>query len=303
MYFIVGATGSLGGQVAKALLARGERVRVLVRAESPLRRVGRFTDPEELRELGAEVVAGDLKDPGALSDHLQSVRAVLSTASGTKRAPPDTLEAVDQHGTAALAVAAKDAGVQHFVYVSARGVGPDASPFLRPKWEAERAVARRGPPATIVRPAKFMQDWIGFVLGVQLQVGRVQLVGERDASRTYVDEGDVAKLLTALLLSDPPGPDDSPRIVDFAADATSPGAIVERIAKLTGTPLTVERLAVGQAVTTAPIPLAATITELLSMDAAAPDDTAVTRGVESRYGFEPRLIDDYLEEMLAGVRA
>ena len=60
MYLIVGATGSLGGSVAKALLQCGHKVRAVVRPSSPLRNVGRFTDPDELRQLGAELVEGDL---------------------------------------------------------------------------------------------------------------------------------------------------------------------------------------------------------------------------------------------------
>ena len=61
MFMIVGATGSLGGSVAQALLERGERVRVLVRTESPMRATGRFTDPTALERAGAEIVRGDLR--------------------------------------------------------------------------------------------------------------------------------------------------------------------------------------------------------------------------------------------------
>lgn len=304
MYFIVGATGSLGGQVAKALLARGERVRVLVRGESPFRQKGRYTDPAELRALGAEVVTGDLRAPETITAHLPGARVVLSTASGTKRAPPDTVEAVDHHGTAALAAAAQDAAVEHLVYVSARGIGPDAPPFLRPKWEAEQALSRLGPPTTIVRPTKFMQDWIGFVLGAQLQGGtRVQLIGERDAHRTYVHEGDVARLLTAVLLDDPPGPDESPRVIDFTADAATRTELVARIAAVTGMPLTVEHLPLGQPVTTAPEPLGQTIAHLLGVDADGPDDTELTHAVAERYGLEPLSIDDFLREAFASATA
>lgn len=194
MFMIVGATGSLGGSVAQALLERGERVRVLVRTESPMRATGRFTDPTALERAGAEVVGGDLREPESIAPHLSGVRALLSTASGTKRAPPDTVQAVDLEGTAALARMAREAGVEHMVYVSARGAAPQAPPFLRVKWQAEDAVRQHGPPATIIRPAAYMQDWIGFVYGAQLQGGtRVQAIGSTDPLKAYVDEADVAK--------------------------------------------------------------------------------------------------------------
>jgi len=95
---IVGATGSLGGSVARELLQRGERVRAVARPHSPLRSMGRFTDPTELQGLGAQIVEADLRHPDSLVPHLEGVRAVLSTASGTKRGEPDTLQAVDLGG-------------------------------------------------------------------------------------------------------------------------------------------------------------------------------------------------------------
>ena len=59
MYLIVGATGSLGGQVAKQLLARGERVRAVVRPESPLRRAGRFTPAQAGHQAALVRFLGD----------------------------------------------------------------------------------------------------------------------------------------------------------------------------------------------------------------------------------------------------
>lgn len=300
MYLIVGATGSLGGRVARALLERGEPVRALVRAESPLRRAGRFTDPEELTSLGAELVSGDLTRPESLEPHLSGVKSVLMTASGTKRMPPDTLEAVDHQGAAALAKAAKAAGVEHFVYVSAKGTGPHAPEFLRPKWLGESAIRESGMPATFVRPGQYMQDWIGFVLGAQLQGGakKVQLIGQDDPMKTFVDEDDVASLLTTLLLEGPPTGGDTVRLVEIATDSASHGEIVDRMATLTGMPLSVERLDVGQSVTTVPDPVAATLTQLLTITAGVPADSHVTPEVSERYGLEPRSIDDFLTQML-----
>ena len=304
MYLIAGATGSLGGRVAKELLSRGERVRVLVRPQSPLRAVGRFTDPAELHDAGAEIVTGDLKAPETIEPYLEGVKAVLSTASGTKRAPPDTVEAVDLHGTQSLASSAKRAGVGHFVYLSTRGAGPDAPPFLRIKWLAENAVRGDGPPATLVRPAPFMQDWIGFVIGAQLQGGtRVQLVGDDDPSRAYVDESDVAKLLVGVLLEGPPSEGDAPRVIEFSADTALAGDVVSRLATVTGLPLTVERIPIGQAVDTVPEQIAPTLTELLTMVAHMESDTMVTPEVGRRYGFVPRTVDDYLSETFGGATA
>ena len=302
MYLIVGATGSLGGGVAKRLLERGEAVRALVRPASPLRQAGRHTDPGELQRLGAELVQADLLDPASFEQHLAGVKAVLTTASGTKRAAPDTTLAVDLHGNAALAALAADAGVEHLVHVSARGAGPEAPPFLRIKWDAEQALRQQGPRATFVRPAPFMQDWIGFVIGAQLQGGtRVQLVGKRDPYRTYVHEDDVARLLVELLLGGPPT-HERHRTIEFSAEADTYSGIVRRMAAAAGAPFEVESVAPGKTIDTVPEPLASTITQLLGMMADLRDDTYTTPDLAERYGFEPRGIDDYMSEMLGAAR-
>lgn len=306
MYLIVGATGSLGGQVAKALLARGERVRVTYRPESPLRQANRHTDPDELRRLGAEMVEADLTRPETLAPVLHGVDSVLMTASATKRAAPDTVESVDVAGAAALARAAKQAGVGHLVYVSVRGVNPDVPGIHGAKSAAESAIRDAGVCATFVRPAMFMDDWIGFVLGAQLGAGpRIQLIGDQDPVRPFVLEADVAKLVTAVLLAGPQAGAEQIRTVEFVADAASHAQIVDRMARLSGMPLEVERLPRGQAVTTVPQPLAGAITFLLTLLTGVPEDAATTPQVAERYGFEATRIDDFLTAMLGagGARA
>ncbi len=304
MFMIVGATGSLGGSVALALLDQGQRVRVLVRPESPLRATGRFTDPATLERAGAEVVEGDLREPDSIAPHLRGVTALLSTASGTKRAPPDSIQAVDLEGTAALARLARSAGVQHMVYVSARGAAPEAPAFLRIKWEAEEAVMRFGPPATIVRPAAYMQDWIGFVYGAQLQGGtRVQAIGSTDPLKAYVDEADVAKVVTAALLAGPPAAGAATETVELSADSVRASEVIRRMAEASGLPLTVDRVPVGRGVDTVQGPVADVITGLLTMMADQPDDPYVSEGLEARYGVKPRKVDEFIHGMFAGVPA
>jgi len=54
MILVVGASGRLGGTIARHLLIQGARVRVLTRTPAKL---------ENLKALGAEVVGGDMRDP------------------------------------------------------------------------------------------------------------------------------------------------------------------------------------------------------------------------------------------------
>src|SRR5437867_12359335 len=83
---VVGATGDLGGRAVDALLARGKRVRSLVREG---------TDPSRPAAKGVDIARGDLLDPASLERAMIGFRAVVTTAAGhTRRAKGDSLEKV-----------------------------------------------------------------------------------------------------------------------------------------------------------------------------------------------------------------
>src|SRR5688572_4130085 len=116
MLLVVGATGMLGSEVCRQLVAAGSPVRALVRPSSDATRV------RELRALGVELVEGDLHDPASLAAACLGVRTVVSTASAiSAQRAGDDLRSVDHDGTLALVDAAEAAGVSHFVYVSISG--------------------------------------------------------------------------------------------------------------------------------------------------------------------------------------
>jgi uncharacterized protein YbjT (DUF2867 family) len=58
MILIVGGSGILGREVAKMLLSQGQQVRLLVRTPAKV---------DDLKQLGAEVMQGDLIDPSSLT--------------------------------------------------------------------------------------------------------------------------------------------------------------------------------------------------------------------------------------------
>ena len=297
MHLVVGATGRLGGQIATMLLERGERVRAVVRSDSPARAFAAHTDPEALRALGAELVDVDLTRPDGLPAALQGVTTVITTASGTKRPPPDTVGAVDHEGTAALARAAADAGVRQFVYVSAKGAAPGAPGIVGEKWLGEEAVRASGVPATIVRPPLFMQDWIGFVIGAQLQGGtRVQLVGDGDPMVTFVDEADVARLVVEVARRG----DAVGETLELASEAATHADVVRRIGATIGTPVEVQRIPVGATVDTVPDEIAPTLTGLLTMLAMMPPDERTTPETAERYGLRLTGIDAWVRGAFGG---
>ena len=119
---ITGATGFIGRQLARALIARGDHVTAVVRPGSPGLRAGPLP-------AGVETVCADLAQ-GRLERAFSGADAVVHLAGLISAARADRYSAVNVEGTRAAAEAARDAGA-HFVYVSslaAAGPAPADAP-------------------------------------------------------------------------------------------------------------------------------------------------------------------------------
>jgi dihydroflavonol-4-reductase len=165
---VTGATGFVGSSVVKALLARGQPVRVLIRAGS---------NRHNLRNLAVETVVGDLEEPSTLRRVVAGCKALYHVAADYRLwAPrPGAMYRTNVDGTRALLRTAMDAGVERIVYtstVATLGLEPDgqladeSTPssiedmighYKRSKYLAEQAVHelidRDGLPAVIVNPS------------------------------------------------------------------------------------------------------------------------------------------------------
>ena len=147
MILVVGATGVVGGMITRRLLEQGKEVRVLLRRDSPssqLVQQGLATSAETLIESGAHPVHGDLRDGASLDAALEGVKKVISTANSAMRGGADNPQSVDLDGNRNLIEAARDAGVEHFAFVSLLGADPDhPAPLCRRRakanWPCERA--------------------------------------------------------------------------------------------------------------------------------------------------------------------
>jgi uncharacterized protein YbjT (DUF2867 family) len=143
---VTGATGQQGGAVARALLAKGQQVRVMTR------------HPEKaasLAEAGAEVVQGDLTNQAILQLALRGVRGVFAMSTWVE----EGMEAEVRQGTM-LADAAKQAGITHYVYTSVGSAHRNTGiPHFDSKWKVEQHIRQIGLPATILRPVWFMENF------------------------------------------------------------------------------------------------------------------------------------------------
>lgn len=144
---VAGATGRQGGAVAKQLLARGWSVRAMTRDPSK-------PAAQALSKKGAQLVQADLDDPGSIRSALQDAYGVFSVQDFWQHG----YEGEVRQGKN-LADAAKEAGVQHFVYSSVGGAERDSDvPHFDSKWEIEEHIRALGLPATILRPVMFMEN-------------------------------------------------------------------------------------------------------------------------------------------------
>jgi uncharacterized protein YbjT (DUF2867 family) len=176
---VTGATGAVGGRVARLLAARGVRQRLVVR------------DPARAPQLpGAEVVPATYDDPDALRAAFTGVDAVFLVSAA------EHPERVRQHLTAVDAVA--DAGVDRVVYTSFLAPAPDATfTLVRHHWRTEQRLQERDLAYTALRDSIYL-DFMPFMAGAE---GVIR--GPADDGRlAAVARDDVAEVAAEVLLGE-----------------------------------------------------------------------------------------------------
>ncbi len=192
MNLVVGATGFLGSEICRQLVAAGRPVRALVRATSDVAKKA------ALQALGVKLVEGDLKDAASLTAACAGVTAVLSTASATiSRQPGDSLQTVDCDGQINLINAARAAGAAHFVYVSAH-LNVDC-PLTVAKRAVEERLQESGLIYTILQPTNFMEVWLSPLVGFDAANARAQIFGTGQNAVSWISLRDVAQFAVAAL--------------------------------------------------------------------------------------------------------
>jgi uncharacterized protein YbjT (DUF2867 family) len=180
---IVGATGTLGRQIARRALDEGYQVRCLVRSV----RKAAF-----LKEWGAELVVGNICDPSTLAPALEGITTVIDAATA-RATDSSSIKKIDWDGQVALIQAAVAAKIDRFIFFSILGAEnyPNV-PLMEIKRCTELFLAESGLNYTILRPAGFMQGLIGQYAIPVLEGQPVWMTGE-SSPVAYMDTQDVAK--------------------------------------------------------------------------------------------------------------
>lgn len=188
-----GDVGAIGRNVTASLLAKGHAVRALVRREDER--------AEKLRQLGAEVVVGDLTDLASMHRAIKGSKRIYFGMS---------ISAAYLEATINFAAVARYYGVEAIVNMSQMTVSQmnivetTGSPQHRLHWLAEQALSWSRLPVATIRPTVFLE---GFFL-------RLAANGVRDADQLMLPLGgartspisamDVARVVSTIL--DDPAP-------------------------------------------------------------------------------------------------
>ena len=207
-FFVTGGTGFVGANLMRLLLERGDRVRALVRLQSPR---------QNLQGLDVEIVPGDLTDPDlkALMQGCDGVFHVAAHYSLWRRDRPAVYRS-NVLGTRNVLAAARAAGVARVVYtssVAAIGTGAHGqavdethqSPvddlvgfYKQSKYWAEQEAhqaVQAGQDVVIVNPAAPIGPWdvkptpTGEII---LRFLRRQMPAYVDTGLNFIDVRDVA---------------------------------------------------------------------------------------------------------------
>jgi uncharacterized protein YbjT (DUF2867 family) len=195
MNLVVGATGHLGGLIAKRLLRLNQPVRITVRSGS---------DAGDLISCGAAPVAADLKDLASLHRACTGIDVVITTANSAQRSGEDSVDTVDRQGNSDLIKAASEAGVRQFIFVSAFGATTSHPvPLLQAKAETEETLRASGMNYTILAPHIFMDVWIPMIVGRAVREERpVLLIGNGDHKHSFIAAQDVAAFAVASVTNE-----------------------------------------------------------------------------------------------------
>ncbi len=145
MILVTGGTGFVGSHLIKRLRQGNVSVRAIVRNPDKA---------QALKDLGVDVVKGDISDAASLEKSTTGVERLIHLVGIIQEAPGATFKDVHVDGTRNILEAARKNGVRHVFYQSALGTRPNAqSEYHRTKWAAEEHVRASGIPYTILRPS------------------------------------------------------------------------------------------------------------------------------------------------------
>ncbi|WP_426526764.1 SDR family NAD(P)-dependent oxidoreductase [Bradyrhizobium sp. McL0615] len=188
-----GAVGGIGRNLTEFLLARGHKVRALVRREDKR--------AEALRRLGAEVVQGDLTDLASMHRAIEGCRRIYFGMS---------VSAAYLEATINIATVARHHGIEAFVNMSQMTVSQMSisettkSPQHKLHWLAEQALSWSGLPVVTMRPTVFLEGFFLTLAAAGVRASDELALPMGGGKISPISAVDVARAVAAIL--DDPAP-------------------------------------------------------------------------------------------------
>jgi uncharacterized protein YbjT (DUF2867 family) len=188
--FVTGGTGYLGRELIPQLIARGHRVRVLVRPGS-----------EKKLPPGCEVVLGDALDGKTFADKIAPAETFVQLVGVPHPSPAKAKQfrEIDLVSVRESVAAARPANVRYFVYLSVAQPAPIMREYLAVRAEGEAMICASGMNATFVRPFYVLGPghwWPYFLLPI---FWIAELVPSKRASAKRLKPVTLAQTLAALV--------------------------------------------------------------------------------------------------------
>lgn len=206
---VTGATGTIGSLVVQGLAEAGADVKALVRQPGK----GRFP-------AGVTEVVGDFTDVSSLRSALSSARTLFLLNAVTPDEVTQALIALNL---------AREAGIERVVYLSVIHADKYTNvPHFTGKHTVERMIETLGIPATLLRPAYFMQNELSVQQTIQDYGVYPMPIGSAGVS--MIDARDIAAIAVAELLRRDQAPAPLPRVtLDLVGPHSLTGAAIAKL--------------------------------------------------------------------------
>ena len=184
---VTGATGQQGGAVARCLLDKGKKIRVLTRS------------PEKAKELsdrGAEVVRGDFEDTESIKEAIQGVAGVFLVGTPFEKGPQAEIE----QGKTVVLTCWK-LGTPHVVYSSVCAANRNTGiPHFESKARVESFLRQTGQECTILRPVWFMENFTSPWLNPSIEKGVLSMPVLPGRKLQMIALGDIGEFASEAFL-------------------------------------------------------------------------------------------------------
>ena len=187
--FVTGGTGNFGGAVARSLLSKGIKVKVLTRNPSSENAIA-------LNNIGASLIKGNLDDVTSYQDHVADVDGIFCVLPMEKNKESEIKKGKD---LADLAVKYK---IGHFVYSSVITAGEETNiPHWQSKTAIENYIKDLLLPYTIIRPASLYENFLIPQVKKSILKGKLVYPSDGNVVQQHIGAKDIGEIATKIFLN------------------------------------------------------------------------------------------------------